>query len=275
MKALVLGGSGLLGHAVLPCLARAGVEAIAPSHAELDVLDTVALREYVRGVRPDAIFNLIAYTAVDKAEEDTEAAMRLNAELPVTLGELVRGTDMFLMHYSTDYVFDGRKGSPYLPGDATNPLCMYGTSKRAGEEGLLALGSDNWCVARTAWIFGPGKKNFIETILNLAKTRDELRVVDDQTGSPTYTVDLAEASLELARQRRSGIVHVVNNGQASWCQLAAEAVRLAGLACRVSPITSAEYPQKATRPSFSVMDNTGSGMKADWRDALSRFMAIR
>ena len=275
MKALVLGGSGLLGHAVLPCLAGAGVEAVAPSHAELDVLDTAALRECVRRVRPDVIFNLIAYTAVDKAEEEREAAMRLNAELPVALGELVRGTDMFLMHYSTDYVFDGRKGAPYVPDDAANPLCVYGASKRAGEEGLLALGADNWCVARAAWIFGPGKKNFIETILKLAGSRDELRVVDDQTGSPTYTVDLAEASLEIVRQRRSGILHVVNGGQASWRELAAEAVRLAGLPCRVLPISSAEYPQKATRPAFSVMDNAGSGMTADWKNALRRYMAIR
>lgn len=273
MRALVLGGSGLLGHALLPCLAAANVETFAPSHAELDVLDTAALRGCVRRLRPDVVFNLIAYTAVDKAEEDGEAAMRLNAELPVTLGVLARETDAFLMHYSTDYVFDGTKGGPYAPEDRPHPLCVYGASKRAGEEGLLELGAGKWCVARTAWIFGPGKKNFIETILGLAATREEIRVVNDQTGSPTYTVDLARATLELALRRQSGIVHAVNAGQATWCDLAAEAVRLAGRPCRVRPISSAEYPQKARRPAFSVLD--ASLKMPDWKDALARYMAAR
>ena len=255
--ALVLGGkTGLLGQSLAEILHRAGWTTICPGREDLDIFDTGQVEEVLRQHSVSHVFNTVAYTQVDKAEDEPEEAARLNRTLPIRLGKLCRAADISLIHYSTDFVFNGRKETPYLPDDKTDPLSVYGRTKLEAEEGLMELGLNNLLILRTAWLFGPCKTNFIERILTLAKSREELSVIHDQVGCPTYTPDLAGHTLELLEKNASGIFHLTNSGQASWCEFAAEAVSCAGLPCRVHPITSSEYPQKAVRPRFSVLDTS-------------------
>ena len=283
--ALVLGGaSGLLGRAVVAALREAGVFVIAASSAEVDYFDADDLTDYLDeldedGPGPvDCIVNAVAYTQVDKAEDEVEAAYRLNASLPALLGVVALERKLRLVHYSTDFVFDGKKGAPYLPTDAPNPLSVYGASKLAGEEALLSLGLPGLLILRTAWLYGPGKMNFVRRMLDLAAERPELRVVDDQHGSPTSTTDLGRMTVDLLRAGATGLLHAANSGQTTWFGLASEATRLAGLACPVLPITTREYPTRAVRPPYSVLDCTdlaraiGSSPRP-WQEALAEYVA--
>lgn len=254
-RVLVLGGKGgLLGACLAAALERAGRSVAVTGRPGRDVFDTGCLEDLLDRLEPDAVFNTWAYTQVDKAEDEPAEARRLNEALPALLGRLVRGRPVKLVHFSTDFVFDGKKDSPYTPEDPPHPTSAYGETKLAGERALLALGLPGLLIVRTAWLFGPGKKNFVRTILDLARERDEIKVVHDQVGSPTYACDLAAWAAALAASDAAGVFHVVNSGRASWAELAAEAIRLADLPCRVAPIPSSEYPQKARRPAYSVLD---------------------
>jgi len=278
-RALVLGGAnGLLGRAVAEALTRAGVETLAASSADVDYFDADDLDDYLDEHEPDCLINAVAYTQVDKAESEPEAAYRLNASLPALLGVLAGDRGLRLVHFSTDFVFDGKKGAPYLPSDAAIPLSVYGASKLAGEEALLSLAPPGLLILRTAWLFGPGKMNFVQRILELAAERQELKVVADQFGSPTCTTDLARLTVALLKGGASGLLHAANSGQASWHELAAEAIRLAGLACRVLPIPTSGYPTKAVRPANSVLDITDTIRLAGytprhWREALAEYIS--
>jgi dTDP-4-dehydrorhamnose reductase len=253
--AVVLGGrTGLLGLALSRCLASAGWCVIPVGREDLDVFDQDSVAAFLDAHGPDVLFNAIAYTQVDRAEDEPEQAARLNVKLPLLLGRAARKNGVMMVHYSTDFVFDGQKQTPYGPDDPTGPLCVYGKTKLAGEQALLDLDLDGLCIIRTAWLFGPGKTNFVAKILKLAGERESLNVVHDQIGSPTYTPDLAAHSLELVNAKGQGIFHLVNTGSASWCELASEAVQAMGLHCMVNPIPSADYPQKALRPTNSVLD---------------------
>jgi dTDP-4-dehydrorhamnose reductase len=282
-KALVLGGAnGLLGRAVTAALKAAGVDAAPLSSADADLFDLEALHALVDSHDADGslecLVNAVGYTQVDKAEDEPEAAYRLNASLPALLGVLAEERGLRLVHYSTDFVFDGVKLTPYLPADATNPLSVYGASKLAGEEALLDLAPEGLLILRTAWLFGPGKMNFVRRMLDLAAGRPELTVVDDQHGSPTYTPDLAAMTVDLLRAGASGLFHAVNSGEATWHRLASEALKLAGLACPVTPIATKDYPVKAVRPPYSVLDTSdltrATGKKPrPWREALGEYVA--
>lgn len=220
----------------------------------MDALEYSLLGEYIAQHKPDVVLNAIAYTQVDKAEDEPTAAYTLNRDLPNALGRMAAKQGFRLVHFSTDFVFDGRSSHPYSLSDEPNPLSVYGKSKLAGENALLRAGLPGLLILRTAWLFGPGRKNFVRTILSLAQSREQLGVVHDQIGSPTYTVDLAKyATILLSCQGAQGIFHVVNSGQASWCELAAEAVNLAGLRCSINAITTEEYPVKAPRPPCSIL----------------------
>ena len=202
------------------------------------------------------VYNTVAYTNVERAEDEPEAARLLNRSVPAMLGRLAKERSFGLVHFSTDFVFDGRKNSPYTTEDAPNPLSVYGKTKREGEEALLALGLSNCLIVRTAWLFGPGKRNFVRAILDRCAEQKSVNVVHDQYGSPTYTVDLAQYTLKLVEAGASGLFHVVDSGTASWCELASEAVRLAQASCAVHAVPSEAYPQNAPRPAFSVLDTT-------------------
>lgn len=254
-RVAVLGGrTGLLGVPLTKAFESGGFEARPVGRADFDVCDPAAMGAFLDEYRPDWLVNAVAYTAVDKAEDEPQEAARLNKALPATLGRLCADRGVGLFHYSTDFVFDGKKNTPYTEDDEVAPLCAYGQSKLDGEKALRALNLPRLIIARVAWLFGPGKKNFVHTILNLARQRPELKVVHDQIGSPSYTLDLAAYSVALVKAGAPGLYHLADAGRASWCELASEAVSAAGLECQVLPITSAEYPLKAARPAYSVLD---------------------
>ena len=260
-RALVLGGhSGLLGKTLANTLTGAGWKvAVSPPSSQQDMSKGNTydiLSRMVDSAEPSVIFNAIAYTRVDDAESDQDRATFLNATLPDQLARVTQSRPCRLVHFSTDFVFDGKGSEPYKVTAKTGPLCVYGKTKLAGEEAILARALPEHTIIRTAWLFGPGKNNFITTILRLCKEKQNLSVVHDQWGSPTYTVDLAQNTLALVQTEANGIFHLVNFGVANWCDLASEAVRLAGYGCSVHPIPSAEYPQKAVRPAYSVLDTS-------------------
>jgi dTDP-4-dehydrorhamnose reductase len=254
-KVIVLGGvTGLLGVPLTQALRQAGHEVLPTTRGTLDPFDREAVVAAVRAFAADWIVNTIAYTAVDKAEDEPDEAARLNRVLPGNLARICQETGAGLVHYSTDFVFDGKKTSPYAETDPVDPQSVYGKTKLAGERAILEVGLEKHLILRTAWLFGPGKTNFVEKILGFAKTRDVLKVVHDQIGSPTFTGDLSGMTVDLVQAGATGLFHTVNSGRASWCELASEAVSTAGINCEVLPITSAEYPQKAKRPAYSVLD---------------------
>jgi dTDP-4-dehydrorhamnose reductase len=283
-KALVLGGkNGLLGRSVAAALEAAGVDVVPVSGADVDYFDADALDDFLYEHEQEnpsdlCIVNAVAYTQVDKAEDEQEDAYRLNAALPALLGVLAEERGLRLAHFSTDFVFDGAKGAPYLPTDATNPLSIYGASKLAGEQALLSMDIPGLLILRTAWLFGPGKMNFVERILQLAAERQELSVVNDQFGSPTCTTDLAAITVALLKNGATSVLHAANSGPASWFELAAEAVKLAGIPCLVKPIPSSGYPTRAKRPPYSVLDLTETARLAGftprpWREALAEYVS--
>jgi dTDP-4-dehydrorhamnose reductase len=256
-RVTVLGGrTGLLGVPLARAFDAEGFETEPLGRADLDICDPVAMSKYLDEFRPNWLVNAVAYTAVDLAEDEPQEAARLNKALPAMLGRLCADRGVGLMHFSTDFVFNGKKSTPYTEDDPVGPASVYGQSKLDGEKALKSLALPRLIIARVAWLFGPGKKNFVRTILNLAKDRSELKVVHDQIGSPSYTLDLADYSVALVKAGTPGLFHLANAGRASWCQLASEAVAAAGYECQVLPITSADYPLKAPRPAYSVLDTT-------------------
>ena len=253
-RVAVLGGrTGLLGVPLTKAFQAGGFEVMPLGRADFDTCDPTAMGSFLDKFKPEWLINSVAYTAVDKAEDEPLEAARLNKSLPAMLGRLCADRGVGLFHFSTDFVFDGKKSTPYVEDDPVGPAGVYGQTKLDGEKALLALNLPRLIIARVAWLFGPGKKNFVRTILNLAKERDVLKVVHDQIGSPSYTLDLAAYSVALVKSGATGLFHLANAGRASWCQLASEAVSAAGFECQVLPITSAEYPLKAARPAYSVL----------------------
>jgi len=232
---------------------------------------------------PDAIINAAAYTAVDRAETESEAAFRLNGEAPGEMAQACRDRALPFIHLSTDYVFDGTKDAPYLEDDVRAPLGVYGRSKAAGEDAVMAVGGDA-AIVRTAWVYSAFGSNFVKTMLRLAAERDEIGVVADQYGCPTWAQDIARASLRLAQGLRQGKVacrglfHAAGDGDASWADFAkeifAQSRARGGPSARVRPITTAEFPTLARRPANSRLNCNRLGMTvgyrpADWRASLS------
>lgn len=256
-KAIILGGrTGLLGQSLVEKLQAQDIITIPLSRSDFNPLNEESLTALLEREEPDFLFNTVAYTMVDLAEDEENNAHLLNASFPATLGRLCKQLNIKLIHYSTDFVFDGKKDSPYTEIDRTNPKSVYGETKLAGEERLLNLNYEDILIIRTAWLFGPHKTNFVHKIVNFAKERENLTVVHDQNGSPTYTPDLADYSIELLKNEAKGIFNVVNSGQASWCELATEAINSCAINCRVDPVPTSAYPTKATRPPYSVLDTS-------------------
>lgn len=266
MKVWVPGARGMLGHAVIRRLAELGVSAVATDR-ELDVSDASAVAAFARRERPTAVVNCTGYTRVDDAEAHEAEAHATNALGAENLARAALDAGARFLHFSTDYVFDGRATRPYSEASQTNPESAYGRSKLEGELRVLALQqADRVQVVRTSWLFGEHGKNFVETILALLATRDELRVVADQTGRPTYTRDLAAAALALvgaeasSAPRPAGVFHFANHGTTSWHGFAARIRELAielGFPVRataVVAVTTAEFPRPAPRPAYSVLD---------------------
>lgn len=249
---LVLGGkTGMLGQALVKLGTAQGYNVATLGREDGDITDLDFLKERIAEFEPQIIFNAVAYTAVDNAEDDEQNALKINKRIPEMLACILKDTNIYLVHYSTDFVFSGKQYAPYTEEDKPEPLSVYGATKYAGEQALAKL--QHCAVLRTAWLYGEGRKNFVSTILKAAQEKDSLRVVADQFGSPTYTKDLAEMSFVVAKNRGEGIFHAVNSGEASWCDLASEAVKLMNLPVFVEPIKTEDWPQKAVRPHYSVL----------------------
>jgi dTDP-4-dehydrorhamnose reductase len=253
VKILVTGMSGQVGWELCRSLAPLGT--LTPFDRDgLDVGDPGAVVSRMREVRPDVVVNAAAYTAVDKAESEPEKAYAVNVAGPGFLAAEAKALGALLVHYSTDYVFDGEKLGSYVESDPTNPGSVYGKSKLAGENAIAAAGCRH-LILRTSWVYASRGRNFLLTMLKLAKERPALRVVDDQHGVPTWARDIATTTAALIRRRDppTGLYHVAASGETTWCGFAREIVRLAGLATPVTPITTGEYPTPARRPRNSVL----------------------
>ncbi|MCE9569220.1 MAG: dTDP-4-dehydrorhamnose reductase [Rhodocyclales bacterium] len=279
MKILLTGCAGQLGRELKRSLASLG-EVVACDRRQIDLADPDAVRDAVRAIAPDAIVNAAAYTAVDNAEAEPATAGAINTVAPGILADEAKRLGALLVHYSTDYVFDGAKPTPYIEDDVTAPLSAYGRSKRDGDLAIAASGA-RYLILRTSWVYGLHGANFMKTMLRLAREHDELRVVDDQIGAPTWTRHLADATaMILARDETpQGVYHLAAAGETSWHGYAEAIVaeaRVAGLLEKlpgVRRITSADYPLPALRPTNSRLDcsrfHRDFGLALpDWRTGL-------
>ncbi len=291
MRILLIGKDGQLGHDLLPILATLG-EVISVGRATLDLEDPDAIRQILWQIQPDVTVNAAAYTAVDRAESEPNRATAINGTAPTIIAEVSQKLGAALLHVSTDYVFDGQKNTPYLEDDPTHPISVYGQSKLLGEKGIQAA-CDRHMIVRTAWVYGAGGKgNFVKTMLRLGAEREELRVVVDQVGSPTWTGDLAQAIAQLMchlcsptaeQAATAGIHHFTNSGAISWYDFAvaifeeAAVLKVPLKLQRVIPITTAEYPTPAFRPAYSVLsDKKTSALLGNpaphWRQGLRHML---
>ncbi len=289
-RILIVGKNGQLGLELEKAFAGFGT-ATAVGRETIDLSDAAQIRELVRSAEPDVILNAAAYTAVDRAETESDLALAINSRAPRVLAEEAKKRGALLVHYSTDYVFDGKKQGPWIESDAPLPLNIYGASKLAGEQALEEVGG-NYLIFRTSWVYGPHGKNFLSTMLRLAKEKDSLSVVDDQIGAPTTSIELGRATHAIVTglladrfgslQECSGIYHMTCAGSTSWFGFAqaifAKAGKLiGGKSPKLNAISTKDYPTPATRPLNSVLSNAKLharfGVKlAGWETALNQVM---
>ena len=275
-KIIITGCNGQLGRAMNLALAPySDFELVNTDVGELDITSIDAVTKFVSDIKPYAIVNCAAHTAVDKAESDWDNAYKINAIGPRNLSIAATQNSAKLIHVSTDYVFDGTATKPYTEFDAPNPQGAYGKTKLAGEN-MVKQFADRFFIFRTAWLYGDGK-NFVKTMLRLSEDHDSVKVVCDQVGSPTSTKELANAIVSQMFTDNYGLFHATCEGDTSWADFTKEIYRLAGKSTEVIPITAAEYGAAAPRPAYSILDNymlrlTSDYMFADWHDAIEEYI---
>lgn len=274
VRVLITGAAGQLGRDLAGTYADHDVTAL--DHKQLDVADDAAVASTVADVGPDLVLNAAAFTKVDACEAEPEPAWQINAGGAWSLAAACARADIPLVHFSTDYVFDGTATRPYTEFDATNPQSVYGRTKLAGEQ-LVRRTAPRHFVVRTSWLHGVGGNNFLSTMLRLGRERGAVRVVVDQRGSPTFTFDLAPAVRRLVDTGRYGTYHLTNTGACSWFELATTAYELAGVDVACEPIDTATFGAPAPRPANSVLDNRMAGLAGlprlpAWQDALDRWL---
>lgn len=272
MKILLTGCKGQLGSELEKALQPLGT-VLATDRSTFDLADNEAMRRAIREAKPDIIVNAAAYTAVDKAESEPDLARQINAGAPGVMAEEAMRLGSFLVHYSTDYVFDGRKASPYTEDDTPNPLSAYGRTKLEGEQRIGAAGCRH-LILRTSWVYGPHASNFYRIIERKALAGEAMRMVDDQTSVPTPATFLAAYTVRLVQAEATGLANLVPSGQASRHEFARELVRVLGSRSTVEPAKSGDFPSRARRPSYSVLGNLkasgiAGGPLPDWRRALA------
>lgn len=276
MRFVVTGAAGMLGQDFVAAARSAGHEVLALSRADLDVADRAAVDEAVGAAHADVVVNCAAWTNVDGAETAPDDALAVNGAGAGNVARAAAASGAWMIHISSDYVFDGTKRSPYVESDPVGPVSSYGRSKLAGELEVAAEAPTSHTIVRSSWLFGAFGPCFPATILRLAAERDELMVVDDQVGCPTFTAHLAQGLLAAADRRPLGVLHVAGGGACSWYEFAREIVAGSGLRCEVKPCTTAEMPRPATRPAYSVL-RTERGEEApalpDWRHGLADYIA--
>lgn len=283
MKILVTGSNGQLGNEIRELAGRySHYQFIFTDINELDISNADSVHRFIIFHNPDVIINCAAYTAVDKAETDQGVAYLINAKAPGNLAKEAAETGAFMVHISTDYVYDGRNYQPYSETDKKNPLSVYAKSKSAGEEAVQEAGGKA-IIIRTSWLYSSFGHNFIKTMMKYGTERDSLNVVFDQTGTPTYARDLAKTILAIIPQAMNleniEIYHYSNEGVASWYDFALAIHEFAGIECKINPIATAEYPLPASRPFYSVLDKSKIRKKFKieipyWRDSLKDCIAL-
>lgn len=276
MKVLVTGVKGQLGYDVVNELKKRGHVPVGVDVEEMDITDASKVEKVIEHEMPDAVVHCAAYTAVDAAEDNVDICRKVNGEGTENIAKVCGKFDIKLIYISTDYVFDGEGTHMWQPDDQRNPLNVYGQTKYEGELAVEKY-TEKYFIVRIAWVFGVNGKNFIKTMLNLGSTRDELNVVNDQVGSPTYTYDLAKLLVDMVESDKYGKYHATNEGLCTWCEFAKEIFKQAGMNVKVNPVSSEEFPAKAKRPHNSRMSKdkleaNGFERLPRWEDALGRYL---
>ena len=271
MKILVTGANGMLGQDLCPMLEDSCYEVVETDVHNLDITDFNVVQDVLSNENPDYVIHCAAYTNVDKAEEDLETATKINVLGTENLAKVCGEKGITLVYISTDYVFAGDANKPYKSTDSTAPLNNYGLTKCQGEEAVKKY-CEKYYIARTSWLYGIHGKNFVETMISLAE-KPELKVVNDQMGCPTWTVDLANSIVKLIETKSYGIYHTCGGGYTTWYGFAKEIFEQAKLEVNLKPCTTDEFPRPAKRPTYSVMDN--EGLCRDWKIALKDYMKLR
>jgi len=277
MRVLVTGAQGQLGTDMVLCLERhpAHYQVFGFGRVDLNVTDVSKVAKIFHQVKPDIVVHTAAYTQVDQAETDRSTAYIVNALGTRNLVGEAEKVGAKFVYISTDYVFDGKKGTPYYESDPTNPQSIYGQSKLAGEEFVISL-SSKYFIVRTSWVYGKYGANFVRTMLKLGSEGKPIKVVNDQFGSPTYTLDLVRFLLQIFRTERYGIYHATNSGSCSWYEFAKTIFEEAGLQVELSPCTTADFPRPAPRPTYSVLGHAGIKLNGfedlrPWQEGLKDF----
>jgi dTDP-4-dehydrorhamnose reductase len=276
MRLLVTGAAGMLGQDVVAVAARAGHDVAPLSRRELDVADQAAVTAAVAAARPDAVVNCAAWTDVDGAEADEATATRVNGAGAGNVAAAAHAAGAFVVQLSTDYVFDGTATEPYVESAPTAPIGAYGRSKLAGEHAVAAAAPGAHAIVRTAWLFGAHGRNFVATMLRLARERDSVSVVDDQVGCPTFTGHLAGALVTIAAQRLDGVRHVAGGGQCSWHDLAAAVFDATGATVGLTRGRTADLARPAPRPAYSVLrsERQDTPVLPPWRDGVRAYLEL-
>jgi dTDP-4-dehydrorhamnose reductase len=276
MRMVITGAGGMLGNDLLTAATEAGLDALGYERSRLDITEAAEVDSVIGRAKPDVVVNCAAWTDVDGAETGVDEAFAANATGAANVAQSAARCGAWTVQISTDYVFDGSKREPYLESDPVGPISVYGRSKLDGEFAVAREAPGRHTIVRTSWLFGVSGRCFPKTILRLAGERDELTVVDDQIGCPTFTAHLAQALVELAvGTRPTGIVHLAAAEQCSWFEFASEIVRAADASCDVHPGTTADFPRPAPRPAYSVLRSERAGLPKlpDWREGLAGFMS--
>jgi len=279
MKIIVTGAGGMLGTDVVQELVDRKYRVLPMTREELDITDVKAVNQKMINLKPDLIINCAAYTNVDQAESERDIALMVNGLGVRNLALACNALQIPLVQISTDYVFDGQKEGPYDIFDQPNPINVYGWSKRVGEFYVTTL-LMRYYLIRTSWLFGLHGKNFVETILQLGQEQRDIKVVDDQIGSPTFTRDLARAMADLIETGCYGIYHITNQGEATWFQLATEVMAKSHSQVKVRPVKTYKYPRPAKRPGNSLLNSfplqeTLGYLLPGWQDAVERYLQLR
>lgn len=276
MKVVVTGSNGQLGRDLVQFLSEKQFEVIGLNREAMDITEMDSVREVIYNIKPDALIHSAAYTKVDKAESEIHQAYLVNGFGTRNVAKATEEVGGKFCYISTDYVFNGENSQPYHEYDIPNPLGVYGKSKYAGEDFTKSL-SSRYFIVRTSWVYGLYGENFVNTMLKLARERDELGVVHDQTGSPTYTIDLAHFLTDLIQSEKYGIYHASNYGSCTWFEFANAIFEEAGLKVKVNPLTTVDFPRPAPRPKYSVLEHISIGANGfndlrHWREALQDYI---
>jgi len=271
MRILILGAKGMLGRDLVEEFKK-DYKVHAWGRKDLDITNKKIVQKKVLELKPDVVINVAAYTDVDGCKTNKDVCMEINGKAPGYIAQASKICNAVLVHYSTDYVFDGKKKEGYKEEDKPNPISVYGKSKFLGERELIR-NTNKYYLIRSSWLYGKQGKNFVDTMLNLAKERDTIEVVNDQFGKPTYTKDLAKRTKEIIEEKRDfGIYHVINEDTTTWYDFTRKIFELAGINIEVKPQTTEQFPRPAKRPKYSALINTKLPKMRSWQEALKEYL---